>query len=168
MVFIVSLDQTSVDRDPLVWSAGFHCNTVRIAFELSDLLSFVRSSRPHLSCSPGINRISLRLQSRPSAPASQITSQHPSTPRVPHSSTSNSIAISTISPSAPLPTSHPTHSNPSDHQIFDEHGSPFPEYYGPLMETFFTTLCLHFPSVSRRRMEERLETGTMSAFFLNC
>ena len=40
--------------------------------------------------------------------------------------------------------------------------------YIPLFDTFFRTLGRHFPSVSRKRMEERLETGTMSAFLLNC
>ncbi|EIM86073.1 uncharacterized protein STEHIDRAFT_147598 [Stereum hirsutum FP-91666 SS1] len=112
---------------------------------------------------PGINRISLRLQSRPSAPT--LPDNRP-IPPVPHRSSSN--ITSSISPSAPLPAAQPSLNNNPDHQIFDEHGSPLPEYYGPLMETFFTTLGPHFPSVSKRRMEERIETRTMSAFFLNC
>lgn len=120
--------------------------------------------------SPGINRISLRLQSRPSAPtlpsfAPTLPDNRP-IPPVPHRSSSN--ITSSISPSAPLPAAQPSLNNNPDHQIFDEHGSPLPEYYGPLMETFFTTLGPHFPSVSKRRMEERIETRTMSAFFLNC
>ena len=51
---------------------------------------------------------------------------------------------------------------------FDDAGLPHPSIYRPLLDTFFATLSGHFPSIHRRRMEERLNTGTMSAFLLNC
>lgn len=52
--------------------------------------------------------------------------------------------------------------------MFDDFGFPLPNIYIPLLDTFFRTMSRHFPSISRKRMEERLETRTMSAFLLNC
>jgi hypothetical protein len=52
--------------------------------------------------------------------------------------------------------------------MFEENSLPHPHIYIPLLDTFFRTMSRHFPSVSRKRMEQRLETGTMSAFLLNC
>lgn len=93
---------------------------------------------------PGINRISLKLQPRPS-----------------------SDVLSMLS--SPLPSFQPGHATqerPED--IFEENSLPRPNIYIPLLDTFFRTMSRHFPSVSRKRMEQRLETGTMSAFLLNC
>lgn len=95
---------------------------------------------PH---SPGINRISLRLQSRGNAMRSRAAAPIPSGQAVVHV------------PSRP-------------ENMFDEQGLPLPYIHLPLLDTFFRSISRHFPSVSRKRMEERLETGTMSAFLLNC
>ncbi|THH19121.1 hypothetical protein EW146_g1969 [Bondarzewia mesenterica] len=93
---------------------------------------------------PGINRISLRLQSRGNA--------------------SRSTAA------APVPSDDAVVVNPPVRmeEMFDEQDLPHPHLYLPLLDAFFRTLSQHFPSVSRKRMEERLETKTMSAFLLNC
>ncbi|KAK1222253.1 hypothetical protein PQX77_014886 [Marasmius sp. AFHP31] len=90
---------------------------------------------------PGINRIALKLQ-----------------PRVPKSAVSAPVATARSKPGSPEP----------PEQIFDDSGFPLPSVYFPLLDTFFRTMSWHFPSISRKRMEERLETGTMSAFLLNC
>ncbi|KAH8110030.1 fungal-specific transcription factor domain-containing protein [Phellopilus nigrolimitatus] len=93
---------------------------------------------------PGINRISLKLQSL-------------------------SVNITPSTASAPVPSKQPTqveYSRPEE--LFDEDRMPLPSVYIPLLDTFFRTMSQHFPSISRRRMDERLETGTMSAFLLNC
>ncbi|ETW78560.1 hypothetical protein HETIRDRAFT_323554, partial [Heterobasidion irregulare TC 32-1] len=92
---------------------------------------------------PGINRISLRLQSRGNAMRSRAAAPIPSGQAVVHV------------PSRP-------------ENMFDEQGLPLPYIHLPLLDTFFRSISRHFPSVSRKRMEERLETGTMSAFLLNC
>lgn len=89
---------------------------------------------------PGINRISLKLQPRPPLVASAPV---PSDQNV------------------PPPSSWPE-------QIFDENCMPVPSVHLPLLDTFFRTMSQHFPSISKKRMQERLETGTMSAFFMNC
>lgn len=99
---------------------------------------------------PGINRISLKLQPR------SVTVQSSASAPVPSSSRSSSRA-STVSPEDP-------YSGP----IFDPSGLPLPHIHLPLLATFFRTMSQHFPSISQRRMKERLETGTMSAFLLNC
>ncbi|KDR72893.1 hypothetical protein GALMADRAFT_252220 [Galerina marginata CBS 339.88] len=91
---------------------------------------------------PGINKISLKLQPRAHVPVSDMSS--------------------------PLPSSEtPSVVDQPEYQ-FDDAGFPHPSIYGPLFHIFFSTLSGHFPSISRRRMDERLETGTMSAFLLNC
>ncbi|KAL5513453.1 hypothetical protein ACEPAH_3852 [Sanghuangporus vaninii] len=89
---------------------------------------------------PGINRISLKLQARPP-----------------------------LASSAPVPSNQkelPAPPWPDD--LFDENSMPLPSVHLPLIDTFFRTMSQHFPSLSRRRLKERLETGTMSAFYLNC
>ncbi|KAJ6618004.1 fungal-specific transcription factor domain-containing protein [Mycena sp. CBHHK59/15] len=90
---------------------------------------------------PGINRISLKLQPR-------------------------RTAVSTAS--APVPSTEALPDPPIQTEMFDESGLPLSTVYIPLLDTFFHTMSPHFPSISRKRMEERLETGTMSAFLLNC
>ncbi|VDB86679.1 unnamed protein product [Peniophora sp. CBMAI 1063] len=88
---------------------------------------------------PGINRISLKLQRR---------------------------ATST---EAPVPDVREQLQTPPPHEeMFDVHGMPFPHVHLPLLDQFFKTAGRHFPSVNQRRMHERLETQTMSAFFMNC
>lgn len=52
--------------------------------------------------------------------------------------------------------------------LFDDNGNVLPSIYEPLLDTFFNTLGQHFPSVNRRRVNERLQTGTMSSFLLMC
>ncbi|KAJ7119557.1 fungal-specific transcription factor domain-containing protein [Mycena epipterygia] len=95
---------------------------------------------PNRFISPGINRISLKLQPR--------------------------TAASTAC--APVPSSESLITPPLQTEMFDDFGLPLPNIYIPLLDTFFRTMSRHFPSISRKRMEERLETGTMSAFLLNC
>jgi hypothetical protein len=67
-----------------------------------------------------------------------------------------------------LPSSESPPKPPLHTEMFDDSGFPLPNIYIPLLDTFFRTMSRHFPSISRKRMEERLETGTMSAFLLNC
>lgn len=113
-----------------------------------------------LPFSPGINRISLRLQSRPTdtnVPTASTHSHSAPSPEAPAISTATTIL-----------SGHPIQARSEHSEIFDPHGLPLPQYYRPLLDTFFKTLAPHFPSISRKRMEERLETGTMSAFLLNC
>jgi hypothetical protein len=52
--------------------------------------------------------------------------------------------------------------------MFDSSGMPVDSVSLPLLERFFETMCQHFPSVQRDRMEQRFSTNTMSAFMLNC
>ncbi|KAG6902386.1 hypothetical protein C0995_000591 [Termitomyces sp. Mi166 len=70
-----------------------------------------------------------------------------------------------------LPRLNSNHSPPSParelEDMFDEIGLPYPHLYIPLLDTFFQTMSRHFPSINRKRIEERLKNGTMSAFFLN-
>ncbi|KZV61643.1 hypothetical protein PENSPDRAFT_658747 [Peniophora sp. CONT] len=104
-------------------------------------LFYYRFSGPQGSTAvaPGINRISLKLQRR---------------------------ARST---EAPVPdVREQLQTPPPQEGMFDEHGMPLPNIHLPLLELFFKTAGRHFPSVNQRRMHERLETQTMSAFFMNC
>ncbi|EIW70119.1 hypothetical protein TREMEDRAFT_29634 [Tremella mesenterica DSM 1558] len=89
---------------------------------------------------PGINRISLKLQRR------QDTS---------------SAAPQPGTDDTPLP-------SPPAQDLFDSSGLPHPHIYKPLFDLFFKHASQHFPSVSRQRMDERFETGTMSAFQACC
>ncbi|KAJ7675429.1 fungal-specific transcription factor domain-containing protein [Mycena rosella] len=89
---------------------------------------------------PGINRISLKLQPR--------------------------TAASPASAPVPSPESLPT--PPRQTEMFDDSGLPLPNIYIPLLDTFFRTMSRHFPSISRKRMEERLETGTCPRFSSIC
>ncbi|THU79795.1 hypothetical protein K435DRAFT_810413 [Dendrothele bispora CBS 962.96] len=134
---------------------------------------------------PGINRISLKLHPRTRSNGGRNRSPIAAAP-VPSSELNHSdIVKSSSSPgslASPLTQSSPTSknsrnssavqrpiSNSDDYEkLFDDSGFPLPSVYRPLLDTFFRTLGRHFPSVSRKRMEERLETGTMSAFLLNC
>ncbi|KAH8827215.1 fungal-specific transcription factor domain-containing protein [Flagelloscypha sp. PMI_526] len=93
---------------------------------------------------PGINRISLKLQPRPANP-NQLENA------APLPTTLSQIA----SPELPL-------------AMFDSSGMPVDSVSLPLLERFFETMCQHFPSVQRDRMEQRFSTNTMSAFMLNC
>ncbi|KAF8057613.1 fungal-specific transcription factor domain-containing protein [Lyophyllum atratum] len=95
---------------------------------------------------PGVNRISLKLQPLPAS----------------------SSPVSGFSAPLPVCTSPSGPTGQSELDVFDDNGLPYPHVYIPLLDTFFRTMSRHFPSISRRRMEERLETGTMSAFLLNC
>lgn len=53
-------------------------------------------------------------------------------------------------------------------ELFDEEGMPLPHIREPLFELFYQRLSQHFPAISRRRMNERIETNTMSQFLANC
>ncbi|KAK0218769.1 hypothetical protein IW262DRAFT_1462258 [Armillaria fumosa] len=90
---------------------------------------------------PGINRILLKLQ-----------------PKAAGSSASAPVPSSQSKPGSPEPPD----------QMFDEAGLPLPHIRLPLLDTFFNTMSAYFPSVNRKRLDLRLETGTMSAFLLNC
>ncbi|KAK4685515.1 hypothetical protein P7C73_g4633, partial [Tremellales sp. Uapishka_1] len=87
---------------------------------------------------PGINRISLKLQRRVG-----------STPGAPQPDKVDSGFR------APL-------------DLFDNSGMPYPHIRIPLFDLFFKHMSQHFPSTSRQRMNERLESGTMSNFLANC
>ena len=91
---------------------------------------------------PGVNRIGLKLQRR-SAQSPYAT--------------------------APQPQSDPAEgASPWPAELFDDSGMPFPHIYTPIFELFFQHMGQHFPSVSRQRMKERFESGTMSQFLANC
>jgi hypothetical protein len=110
---------------------------------LAQLLSGeFRQALVALSRSPGVNRISLKLQRRIS-----------SLPGAPQPETYNAL---------PLPQAD------SLTDIFDPLGMPQAAIRMPLFETFFTHLSQHFPSVSLQRMNERFASGTMSNFLANC
>ncbi|RSH86917.1 hypothetical protein EHS25_003404 [Saitozyma podzolica] len=93
---------------------------------------------------PGVNRISLKLQRR-SADSPLAAAPHPE-------------------PDQSLPVT-PTRA-PQD--IFDSTGMPHPHIWQPLFALFFKHMSQHFPSVSRQRMFERFESGTMSQFLAAC
>ncbi|OZJ04492.1 hypothetical protein BZG36_02667 [Bifiguratus adelaidae] len=96
---------------------------------------------------PGINRISLKLQARNvSSPIPEIASR---------SEREND-------PGKNQPTLD------IGQRLFDDNDLVLPHIYIPLLDTFFRTMSQHFPSINRRRMSERLETGTMSSFLLTC
>ncbi|KAL1701151.1 fungal-specific transcription factor domain-containing protein [Schizophyllum commune] len=94
---------------------------------------------------PGINRISLKLQPRTNNPQDSSTAAAP------------------VTDTQSIP-----YTPPPPQEIFDPNGLPLPHIHIPLLDTYFRTMGRHFPSIDRKRMEERLETGTMSAFMLNC
>ncbi|KAK7446298.1 hypothetical protein VKT23_014504 [Stygiomarasmius scandens] len=132
---------------------------------------------------PGINRISLKLHPRtrsngghsPIAVAPVPSSEGDEQTNATASSSSPGSHASPLNPLSPAsnvavnsPIVQGIPSAEEYEQMFDESGFPLPSIYRPLLDTFFRTMGRHFPSVSRKRMEERLETGTMSAFLLNC
>ncbi|ORX41220.1 fungal-specific transcription factor domain-domain-containing protein [Kockovaella imperatae] len=103
------------------------------------------------SIRPGLNRISLKLQRR-----------------VPHSSHGGHSERSVHeSPSdlSSTPFSLPQHI-PED--LWDPSGMPLPHIRDPLLELFFQHCSQFFPSLSRQRVKERIETETLSAFLTNC
>ncbi|KAG6867923.1 hypothetical protein C0993_009517 [Termitomyces sp. T159_Od127] len=64
--------------------------------------------------------------------------------------------------SASLPrfNSNPSPPSPATRELddmFDEIGFPYPHLYIPLLDTFFQTMSRHFPSINRKRIEERLK-----------
>ena len=62
----------------------------------------------------------------------------------------------------------PTPSRAPVADIFDASGMVLMHVWEPLFELFLTHMSQHFPSVSRMRMQERFETGTMSQFLAAC
>lgn len=113
---------------------------------------------------PGFNRISLKL--------------------MPKSNTGDSKAVGVTLPQSPedaaaeaaagpgaggAPTTSPTSIPPElSMPLFAEDGMPLPHVYEPLIDFYFKHMSQHFPSTSRRRLKQRLETGTMSTFTMNC
>lgn len=92
---------------------------------------------------PGIHRISLKLQRRNDSSSTMAAAPQPD------------------SQLSPPPVREPV-------EMFDASGMPFPHIYEPLFDLFFTHLSQHFPSISRQRMRERFDSGTMSQFLANC
>lgn len=99
---------------------------------------------------PGINRISLKLHRRDGG-ASRAPEPETDGETTPGSDKSRSMR-------PPPP--------PAD--LFDPTGLPHKHIWDPIFEKFLKHASQHFPSVSRRRMQERYESGTMSAFLANC
>lgn len=62
----------------------------------------------------------------------------------------------------------PTPSRGPNIELFDASGMPHMTVWEPLFELFLVNMSQHFPSVSRMRMGERFETGTMSQFLASC
>jgi hypothetical protein len=91
---------------------------------------------------PGINRISLKLHRRDGG---AVRAPEPETPS----------ERSMRPPPAPA-------------DLFDASGLPHRHVWDPIFEKFLKHMSQHFPSLSRRRMEERYASGTMSAFLANC
>ena len=92
---------------------------------------------------PGIHRITLRHQSRDlnnifPHPTKQYAGPPP------------------ISPSAEFLS------------LFDQDGSPFPHVWEPLFDIFLKHFVQFFPSISKQRMIDRIESGTMSRFLSVC
>lgn len=100
---------------------------------------------------PGINRISLKLHRRDGNGVSRAPEPEAGDDRSPGSDKSR--------PMRPPPA-------PAD--LFDATGLPHRHVWEPIFEKFLKHMSQHFPSVSRRRMQERTESGTMSAFLANC
>lgn len=105
---------------------------------------------------PGINRINLRLHK---AHTTSPYSQSAVTPVDDKEILKGGNAAS--QPMIPSP-----HQDLQPH-MFDDSGMPLPAIYEPLLDLFFKRASAFFPSVSQKRMAQRLETGTMSAFMLN-
>lgn len=93
---------------------------------------------------PGINKIGLKLQRR-SAASPYAAAPQPQTGQV-----------------------NDEKPSPWPSELFDDSGMPFQHVYTPLFNLFFTNMGPIFPSVSRKRMQERFESGTMSQFLANC
>lgn len=98
---------------------------------------------------PGIHRISLKLQRRPGPGVPEPEEQQSHDGR---SDGGRSVRL-------PPP-------NPAD--LFDPTGLPHRHVWDVMLDRFFVHMSSHFPSVSRNRMMERYESGTMSAFLANC
>lgn len=98
---------------------------------------------------PGINRISLKLHRRNAG--STAPEPEPGDGATPGSDQARSMRP----PPAPA-------------DLFDATGLPHKHVWDPIFEKFLRYGSQHFPSVSRRRMQERYESGTMSAFLANC
>lgn len=95
---------------------------------------------------PGINKIGLKLSRRPVGSSPYATAPQPQTD-----------ALAAEEYISPWPS-----------ELFDDSGMPLPHISARLFELFFTHMAQHFPSVSRKRMNERFESGTMSQFLANC
>lgn len=54
------------------------------------------------------------------------------------------------------------------YDLFDSAGLPHRHVWDPHLDNFLLHMSSHFPSVSRKRMSERYDSGTMSAFLANC
>lgn len=96
---------------------------------------------------PGFNRISLKLMPRSNEGSKPMGVTLPHSPESPTTST------------LPTELSAP---------MFEEDGMPLPQVYEPLIDFYFKHMSQHFPSTSKRRLKQRLETGTMSTFTMNC
>lgn len=120
---------------------------------------------------PGINRINLRLHK-----ASTNTSPYSQAPVTPVEESIKSLGdasscqktSSVGSNTSPAHTASPSIPRELLNPMFDDTGMPLPSVYEPLLELFFSRASAFFPSISQKRMAQRLETGTMSAFMLNC
>jgi hypothetical protein len=99
---------------------------------------------------PGIHRISLKLQRRSTTGESPLTAA-PQPERDDH----KPPILDTYLPRNPA-------------ELFDLNGMPLLSVWQPLFDLFLANMSQHFPSVSRQRMTERYESGTMSNFLANC
>ncbi|KAF8905916.1 hypothetical protein CPB85DRAFT_1376742 [Mucidula mucida] len=132
------------------------------------------SSQPEVFVAPGLPRPpekhTASLVRALESPVAFIDND-PSKPDASSSTTTDFPGINRISlklqpkatgaASAPVPT---VHSKPPCSMMRDSLTPHSPSAVGYV----FSTMSPYFPSISRRRMDERLETGTMSAFLLNC
>ncbi|KAL1412678.1 hypothetical protein Q8F55_000425 [Vanrija albida] len=94
---------------------------------------------------PGINRISLKLQKKGSGHTPTAASEE--------------VAASPQTSMGPPPA-------PVD--LWDANGLPHRHVWDPIFDKFTENVACHFPSVSRRRMTIRYDSGTQSAFLANC
>lgn len=93
---------------------------------------------------PGINRISLKLQKKGPGHTPTAATDDPASPQT-----------SMGPPPAPA-------------DLWDANGLPHRHVWDPIFDKFTQNIACHFPSVSRKRMTERYDSGTQSAFLANC
>lgn len=141
-------------------------------------IAITRSPEPYLrvhyfrvagttSVHPGVNRISLKLRLKaPTTAVAPLAADAASTSLA--ASASSASDYPTMSSSAPFDSSPQATAAAATAPISFDPSTNLPpaSIYEPLLTIFFDVCAQHFPSIQRRRIYRRIETGTMSAFLL--